>query len=180
MERARGRAAQAPAAHGVASALPTGQKVPDPQIVQSSTLVIVTPDFVVLPPGQGSAAAAPSAATARTSGLRRNDDLGSAMRDDGAYFHVTLQHFESQQQSVAATERVTAHDDLALAADSQQLGEDLFGDSILFHVEGTPHSIVNLQAEAFLVVWNNVYVDYSIHKLISAFEDNNGRVSVVR
>ena len=50
-----------PAAQGVAAALPTGQKVPSPHVSQSATLVITTPDFLVVPPGHGSAAAAPSA-----------------------------------------------------------------------------------------------------------------------
>ena len=42
--------------------LPTGQKVPFPQTVHSSMLVM-TPSFFVVPAGQGSAAAAPDAHT---------------------------------------------------------------------------------------------------------------------
>ena len=45
----------------VASALPTGQKVPAPHTRQSAALVITTPSCFVVPRGHGSAAAAPSA-----------------------------------------------------------------------------------------------------------------------
>ena len=50
-----------PALQLVATAEPTGQNVPAAQISQSSLLVIVTPSRIVVPPGHGSAAAAPSA-----------------------------------------------------------------------------------------------------------------------
>ena len=50
-----------PGAHGVAAPLPTGQNVPTPHTLQSDTLTIVTPSCFVVPPGHGSAAAAPSA-----------------------------------------------------------------------------------------------------------------------
>ena len=50
-----------PAAHAVASLLPTGQKVPSPHTSQSAALVIVTPSRMVVPPGQGSGAAEPAA-----------------------------------------------------------------------------------------------------------------------
>ena len=50
-----------PAAHGVSASLPTGQNVPSLQTVQLSALTIAMPTFFVVPPGHGSAAAAPSA-----------------------------------------------------------------------------------------------------------------------
>jgi hypothetical protein len=50
-----------PALQLVAAALPTGQNVPSPQTSQSSLDVMTTPSRLVVPPGHGSAAAAPSA-----------------------------------------------------------------------------------------------------------------------
>ena len=50
-----------PAEQLVAELLPTGQNVPTPHTLQSDTLTIVTPSCFVVPPGHGSAAAAPSA-----------------------------------------------------------------------------------------------------------------------
>ena len=49
-----------PALQLAAAALPTGQNVPAPHVVQSDTLVIVTPTTFVVPPGHGSGAAQPS------------------------------------------------------------------------------------------------------------------------
>ena len=50
-----------PALQSVAASLPTGQNFPSPQTSQSSLDVIVTPSRLVVPPGHGSAAAAPLA-----------------------------------------------------------------------------------------------------------------------
>ena len=50
-----------PALQFVGSALPTGQKVPLAHVAQSAALVITMPSRLVVPPGHGSAAAAPSA-----------------------------------------------------------------------------------------------------------------------
>ena len=52
-----------PAAQLVAALLPTGQNVPTPHVVQLSTLVIVPFAILVVPPGQGSGADAPSVQT---------------------------------------------------------------------------------------------------------------------
>jgi hypothetical protein len=50
-----------PAAQAVALALPTGQKLPSPHVMQSSWFFITSSDaFVRVPAGQGSGAAAPS------------------------------------------------------------------------------------------------------------------------
>ena len=50
-----------PGAQGVASALPTLQKVPSGQVTHWSTLdITASVAFLCVPPGQGSAAAAPS------------------------------------------------------------------------------------------------------------------------
>ena len=48
-------------AHSVSLALPTEQKVPAAQMRQSDSAVIVIAEFMRLPPGHGSGAAAPSA-----------------------------------------------------------------------------------------------------------------------
>ena len=50
-----------PGAQAVSVALPTGQNVPSEHTTQSLSDVIVTPSRIVVPPGHGSAAAAPSA-----------------------------------------------------------------------------------------------------------------------
>ena len=56
-----GRSLNVPTLQLIAAALPTGQNVPAPQTSQSSLAVITTPSRAVVPPGHGSAAAAPSA-----------------------------------------------------------------------------------------------------------------------
>ena len=49
-----------PALQGVSCALPTGQNVPSLHVTQSAMLVMTLETFLVVPPGQGSGAAAPS------------------------------------------------------------------------------------------------------------------------
>ena len=58
----RGLAAMEPGKHGFSSAEPIGQYVPLGHTTQSASLVIVVSvEFIRVPPGHGSGAAAPSA-----------------------------------------------------------------------------------------------------------------------
>lgn len=56
---ALGNGLNVPALQLFATPEPTGQNVPGGQTSQSSALVITTPSHLVVPPGHGSAAAAP-------------------------------------------------------------------------------------------------------------------------